>query len=79
PSILRGLNDDGSKYASKVQYWSPFTDSGCGFHDASWRHDWSKQAYLAKGGGSHGCINMHPDVAGQAFHDLQKNEPVIIY
>ncbi len=56
-----------------------FTDSGCGFHDASWRHDWSKQAYLAKGGGSHGCINMHPDVAGQAFHDLQKNEPVIIY
>ena len=79
PSVLRGLNDDGSKYASKVQYWSPFTDSGCGFHDASWRHDWSKQAYLAKGGGSHGCINMHPDVAGQAFHDLQKNEPVIIY
>lgn len=79
PSVLRGLNDDGSKYASKVQYWSPFTDSGCGFHDASWRHDWSKHAYMAKGGGSHGCINMHPDVAGEAFHDLQKNEPVIIY
>lgn len=79
PSVLRGLNDDGSRYASKVQYWSPFTDSGCGFHDASWRHDWSKKAYLAKGGGSHGCINMHPNVAGDAFHALQKNEPVIIY
>lgn len=77
PSILRGTNDDGSRYASKVQYWSPFTLSGCGFHDASWRHDWSKKAYLK--GGSHGCINMHPDVAEQAFHDLAKNEPVIIY
>lgn len=77
PSILRGKNDDGSAYASKVQYWSPFTETGCGFHDASWRHDWSKTAYLK--GGSHGCINMHPAVAGVAFEYLQKNEPVIIY
>ena len=77
PSVLRGQNDDGSPYASKVNYWSPFTDTGCGFHDASWRHNWSKTAYLSDG--SHGCINMHPSVAGQAFHYLQKNEPVIIY
>ena len=55
PSVLRGYNDDGSKYASKVQYWMPFTLSGCGLHDASWRNDWSKSAYLT--GGSHGCVN----------------------
>ncbi|MGM9891269.1 L,D-transpeptidase [Limosilactobacillus sp.] len=79
PSVLRGLNDDGSKYASKVQYWSPFTLSGCGFHDASWRTDWSKRAYKETGGGSHGCINMHPENAGIAFHALSKGEPVIIY
>lgn len=79
PSVLRGLNDDGSKYASKVQYWSPFTLSGCGFHDASWRTDWSKRAYKETGGGSHGCINMHPENAGVAFHALSKGEPVIIY
>lgn len=77
PSVLRGQNDDGSPYASKVNYWSPFTDTGCGFHDASWRHDWSKTAYLK--GGSHGCINMQPSVAGQGYHALQKDEPVIIY
>lgn len=79
PSILRGTNDDGSKYASKVQYWSPFTLSGCGFHDASWRHDWSKTAYKQTHGGSHGCINMHPENAGAGFHALTKGEPVIIY
>ncbi|MBB1127858.1 MULTISPECIES: L,D-transpeptidase family protein [Limosilactobacillus] len=77
PSVLRGQNDDGSSYASKVNYWSPFTLTGCGFHDASWRHNWSKTAYLSDG--SHGCINMQPSVAGQAFHDLTQNEPVIIY
>ncbi|MBB1079637.1 L,D-transpeptidase [Limosilactobacillus sp. STM2_1] len=77
PSVLRGQNDDGSSYASKVNYWSPFTETGCGFHDASWRNNWSKTAYLKDG--SHGCINMHPSVAGQAYHDLEQNEPVIIY
>lgn len=83
PSVLRGKNSDGSSYASKVQYWSQFTDSGCGFHDASWRKNWSKTAYLSSGsvttGGSHGCANMHPSDAGTAYHDLQVNEPVIVY
>ena len=58
PSVLRGTNDDGSKYSSPVQYWSPFTLSGCGFHDASWRHDWSRTAYKKTNGGSHGCIKI---------------------
>lgn len=79
PSVLRGTNDDGSKYSSPVQYWSAFTLSGCGFHDASWRHNWSKTAYKQSGGGSHGCINMHPENAGMAFHALSVGEPVIIY
>lgn len=79
PSILRGKNDDGSNYASKVQYWSPFTVDGCGFHDAPWRTDWSKTAYQQRHGGSHGCINMKPAVAGTGYQALQPNEPVIIY
>lgn len=79
PSVLRGTNDGGSKYSSPVQYWSPFTLSGCGFHDASWRHNWSKTAYKQTHGGSHGCINMHPENAGDGFHALTKGEPVIIY
>lgn len=83
PSTLKGTNDDGSSYSSKVQYWSQFTNSGCGFHDASWRKNWSKTAYLsnsgASTGGSHGCANMHPSDAGTAYHDMQVNEPVIVY
>lgn len=79
PATLRGSNDDGSLYSSPVQYWSPFTDTGCGFHDASWRNNWSKTEYLTTTGGSHGCANMHPADAGTAYHDMEINEPVVIY
>ncbi|KRO14421.1 hypothetical protein IV62_GL000998 [Lactobacillus helveticus] len=77
PSTLRGTNDDGSSYASPVKYWMPFTLSGCGFHDASWRTDWSKKAYLR--GGSHGCVNVKPSEIRKVWNNISKNEPVIIY
>lgn len=77
PSTLRGYNDDGSKYASKVQYWMPFTLSGCGLHDASWRTDWSKSAYLK--GGSHGCVNIRPSEIKSVWHNVIKDEAVIVY
>lgn len=77
PSVLRGNNDDGSKYASKVQYWMPFTLSGCGLHDASWRTDWSKTAYL--NGGSHGCVNIQPSEIKSVWDNVLMDEAVIIY
>ena len=77
PSTLRGTNDDGSSYASPVKYWMPFTLSGCGFHDASWRTDWSKTAYLK--GGSHGCVNVKPSEIRSVWNNIKKGEPVIIY
>lgn len=77
PSILRGYNDDGSKYSSKVQYWMPFTLSGCGLHDASWRTDWSKTAYLT--GGSHGCVNIRPAEIRSVWNNVLTNEAVIVY
>ncbi len=76
-TTLRGTGDNGKPYASPVTYWSPFTLSGCGFHDASWRHNWSSSAYLNDG--SNGCVNMHPADAGTAFKALSVKEPVIIY
>lgn len=76
-ATLRGQNDDGSNYASPVSYWMPFTLSGCGFHDASWRTDWSKTAYLK--GGSHGCINIRPAEIRSVWKHMHKNEPVIVY
>lgn len=77
PSILRGKNNDGTKYASKVQYWMPFTQTGCGLHDASWRTNWSKDAY--KEGGSHGCVNIKPGEIKQVWDNTYQNEPVIVY
>lgn len=77
PSVLRGSNDDGSSYASKVSYWMPFTVDGCGFHDASWRTDWSKTAYLK--GGSHGCVNVRPSEIKSVWDNVSIHEPVIVY
>lgn len=77
PSTLRGYNDDGTKYASKVKYWMPFTLSGCGLHDASWRTDWSKTAYLK--GGSHGCVNIRPSEVHSVWQNVLKDEAVIVY
>lgn len=76
-ATLRGKNDDGSNYASPVDYWMPFTLSGCGFHDASWRTDWSKTAYLK--GGSHGCVNIKPAEIRSVWRHMHKLEPVIVY
>lgn len=76
-ATLRGQNNDGSSYASPVSYWMPFTLSGCGFHDASWRTDWSKTAYLR--GGSHGCVNIRPAEIRSVWQHMHKNEPVIVY
>lgn len=77
PSVLRGYNNDGSKYASKVKYWMPFTLSGCGLHDASWRSDWSKSAYLT--GGSHGCVNIRPAEIRSVWNNVLTNDAVIVY
>lgn len=77
PSTLKGQNDDGSSYSSEVKYWMPFTLSGCGFHDASWRTDWTKTAYLK--GGSHGCVNIKPSEIKNVWNVVETGEPVIIY
>lgn len=77
PSTLKGYNDDGTKYSSKVKYWMPFTLSGCGLHDASWRTDWGKTAYLT--GGSHGCVNIRPAEIKSVWNHVLTNEAVIVY
>lgn len=77
PSVLRGKNSDGTPYASRVRYWMPFTLSGCGLHDAAWRTDWSKTAYIKNG--SHGCVNIKPSLIKAVWNVVEKDEPVVIY
>ena len=73
PSTLKGTHSDGQHYEVKVNYWAQFTNSGCGFHDASWRTNWNKDAYLTNGSG--GCVNILNQKKLKAFmmHYLKKN------
>ena len=76
---LRGYNDDGSKYASYVDYWMPFiTNRGIGFHDATWRSnsEFTDTRYLYDG--SHGCVNMKKEAAKTLFNNIDKDIDVII-
>lgn len=77
PSVLEGSEAGNSHYKVKVSYWAPFTLSGCGFHDAGWRKNWSKTAYLKNGSG--GCVNTPPTVMKTVYNHLEQNEPVVIY
>ena len=77
PSILTGSEVGSPNYSVKVNYWAPFTKSGCGFHDAGWRKDWSSTAYLTNGSG--GCVNTPPSVMKTVYDNLEQNEPVIVY
>ncbi|MFK9093066.1 L,D-transpeptidase family protein [Bacillus salipaludis] len=64
-------------YAVKVNYWAPFTNSGQGFHDASWRTNWGGNAYLTAGSG--GCVNTPPNVMKTVYDTLSTYDPVVIY
>ncbi|MCO7176523.1 L,D-transpeptidase family protein [Sporolactobacillus kofuensis] len=77
PSVLEGSEVGNPNYSVKVNYWAPFTMSGCGFHDASWRRNWKSDAYLTQGSG--GCVNTPPKVMKTVYDNLEQNEPVVIY
>jgi hypothetical protein len=77
PSILVGSEFGMANYRVPVDYWAPFTDDGQGFHDASWRSNWSSTAYLNQGSG--GCVNTPPSEMESVYKNLSVYEPVIIY
>ena len=66
PSVLRGeMTANGTySYEQPVTYWMPF-NGGIGFHDADWQPYFGGDRYLT--GGSHGCINLPPENAGQLY------------
>ncbi|WP_420490311.1 L,D-transpeptidase family protein [Neobacillus drentensis] len=74
---LKGSAVGKPDYAIKVNYWAPFTNSGQGFHDASWRTNWASNAYLT--GGSGGCVNTPPNIMKTVYDTLSIYDPVVIY
>jgi hypothetical protein len=76
PYTLTGTSAE-NPYSIDVNYWAPFTNSGQGFHDASWRSNWRSNAYL--NAGSNGCINVPPGVMKTVYENLSVYQPVVIY
>lgn len=66
------------KYNADVAYWMPFTESGIGFHDASWRStsQFKSSTYITSG--SHGCVNMMRKDAKKLYKTLDKTTTIIV-
>ncbi len=74
---LKGSEDNGDKYESFVNYWMAFIGASIGLHDATWRSSFGGEIY--KGGGSHGCVNMPLQSAGELYEMLEPGTPVLVY
>ena len=64
-------------YRTGVRYWMPFTQQGHGFHDADWQTAFGGNVYTYSG--SHGCVNMPVDKAGELYSMLETGTPVVIH
>lgn len=67
----------GEGYESHVNYWLPINWRGIGLHDASWRGNFGGNIYLSNG--SHGCINIPPNVMPKLFENSFNGMPVVVY
>ena len=75
---LKGRNDDGTKYESKVTYWMPFNlPYEIGLHDATWRGAFGGGIYYYSG--SHGCVNMPFNAAQALFGRVEVGTIVICH
>lgn len=70
-AVLRGEN-----YETPVSFWMPF-NGNIGMHDASWRGAFGGDIYLTNG--SHGCINLPPDMAEIIYEYVYTGFPVVCY
>lgn len=81
PATLKGEIQETTgapEYETKVQYWMPFTYSGCGLHDATWQPSFGGSLY-AEGLGSHGCVNLPYDAAQSLYGIASVGIPVIVH
>ena len=66
----------GEDYSQPVKYWMPF-NGDIGLHDAGWRSGFGGDIFLRNG--SHGCINLPPNVAKQIYQYVQRGTAVYVY
>lgn len=77
-ATLRGQKKkDGTyEYETPVKYWMPF-NGGIGFHDATWQSSFGGDRY--KSHGSHGCVNMPKEKAGELYDLIEAGIPVVCH
>lgn len=75
-AILRGPNDDGSRYAVPVDYWMPIDWTGVGIHDAGWQPAFGGNEWQTAG--SNGCINTPPNIMKSLYEQAEIGTPVVI-
>lgn len=69
--ILRGEG-----YATPVKFWMP-VKGAIGIHDADWRSEFGGDIY--KTDGSHGCINVPPEVMTELYEIVEIGTPVVMF
>lgn len=76
--VLRGTRQpDGTyEYETPVKYWMPF-NGGIGFHDATWQSSFGGNRYQTHG--SHGCVNLPYNIAGQLYQLISAGTPVVCH
>lgn len=77
---LKGMESNtylvGADYRSFVYYWMPF-NGGIGLHDATWRGTFGGDIYTYDG--SHGCVNLPLDFAGELYQVVEIGMPIVCY
>ena len=66
----------GADYETQVAYWMVFTFD-IGFHDAEWQYAFGDDMYEYNG--SHGCVNLPVDAAGELYDLVYPGMPVFVY
>ena len=56
----------------------PFVGNMVGLHDASWQSYWGPEVYKTLDG-SHGCVNLPPDIAEWCYGWIDVGTPVITH
>ena len=74
---VQGKYLTGPTWKNWVDYWMPFTKSGCGLHDATWRSSFGGTIYQTAG--SHGCVNLPHDVAAQLYSMVSIGTVVVVH
>lgn len=79
PSTLKGYDGDTQIYETPVEYWMPFVGGAIGLHDAPWQTSGFGGTKYADGLGSHGCVNLPPDKAGELYGIVKGGDAVVCH